>query len=69
VGDETVTKTSLFEELAKSHEMLLRHLVSNELPQAKRALSRCRDRAVRGGWSDLAAFYDHIMERRADYVN
>jgi hypothetical protein len=39
------------------------------LASAKRALNNCRERVNRGGWSELAAFYDHIMERRADYVN
>ena len=69
VGDSAVAKTPLFEELAKSHELLLRNLASGELASAKRALNNCRERVNRGGWSELAAFYDHIMERRADYVN
>jgi adenylate cyclase len=69
IGDSTVAKSPIFEELAKSHETLLRNLASGEMPDAKRALTRCRDRANHGGWSELAAFYDHIMDRRADYVN
>jgi adenylate cyclase len=69
VGDSNVAKSALFEELGKSHELLLRTLASGELASAKRALSRCRERVNEGGWAELGAFYDHILERRADYVN
>ncbi|HEY7765152.1 MAG TPA: adenylate/guanylate cyclase domain-containing protein [Aestuariivirgaceae bacterium] len=69
VGDKDVAQSPVFEELTKSHELLLRNLASGELASAKRALNNCRDRANQGGWGELAAFYDHIMERRADYVN
>jgi adenylate cyclase len=69
IGDSTVAQSPVFEELAKTHETLLRNLASGEMTGAKRALTRCRDRANHGGWSELAAFYDHIMDRRADYVN
>jgi adenylate cyclase len=69
VGDGAVAKSPVFEELAKAHELLLRNLASGELASAKRALNLCRDRVNQGGWSEIAAFYDHIMERRADYVN
>jgi adenylate cyclase len=69
VGDSEVAKSSVFEELAKAHELLLRNLASGELASAKRALNICRERVNQGGWSEIAAFYDHIMERRADYVN
>jgi adenylate cyclase len=69
VGDGSVAKTSVFEELAKSHEVLLRALASGELANAKRALNLCREQIVRGNWTELGAFYDHILERRADYLN
>jgi adenylate cyclase len=69
VGDSAVAKSPVFEELAKAHELLLRNIASGELASAKRALITCRERVSQGGWSEIAAFYDHIMERRADYVN
>ncbi len=69
VGDSAVAKSPVFEELAKAHELLLRNIASGELASAKRALIICRERVSQGGWSEIAAFYDHIMERRADYVN
>jgi adenylate cyclase len=69
VGDGNVAKSALFQELGKSHELLLRTLASGELESAKRALARCRERVNEGGWAELGAFYEHILERRADYVN
>jgi adenylate cyclase len=69
VGESAVARSAVYEELAKSHEVLLRNIASGEMTSAKRALNSCRDRANQGGWSELLTFYDHILERRADFVN
>jgi adenylate cyclase len=70
LGDSALASTSVFEELAKAHETLLRDLASNEMAAAKRMLSRCRTLAVgQNDWPELASFYERIIERRQDFVN
>jgi adenylate cyclase len=70
LGDSALASTSVFEELAKAHETLLRDLASNEMVAAKRMLSRCRTLAAgQNDWPELASFYERIVERRQDFVN
>jgi adenylate cyclase len=69
VGDKELAASPDFWELASFHETLIRHLASGEIPATKRALAKCLEKVQRHGWSTLRPFYEHIVDRRTDFVN
>ena len=69
VGNAETAGSPAFRELVRAHESLLRCLASGEMPSAKRALSRCREKIKKERWTHLDPFYDRILERQRDYVN